>query len=239
MKFILLILIVLLNISFQEKLISIDIQLNNDKTYAIKNIDNNLNFSFDANLNINILPQKIFHFIKNFFINNNKKKNCFSIKYKEYETFYCSKNIEKSDLINIKINLNFENSVKTMTFREIFSKKGNIYIFKFYSKPEISNIIIEKLGAINLRKLNDINETVEKNETDVIMNNNEKENEKDKNAQKSGIGWLGISLIILLSFIVIYVIYVGFRYYRRKKYQNPSFYYKITEEMFDDITPIE
>ena len=239
MKFILLILIVLLNISFQEKLISIDIQLNNDKTYAIKNIEKNLNFSCDSNLNINILPQKIFHFIKNFFINNNKKKNCFNTKYKEYETFYCSKNIEKSDLINIKINLIFENSVKTMTFREIFSKKGNIYIFKFYSKPEISNIIIEKLGAINLRKLNDINETVEKNETDVIMNNNEKENEKDKNAQKSGIGWLGISLIILLSFIVIYVIYVGFRYYRRKKYQNPSFYYKITEEMFDDITPIE
>ena len=239
MKFILLILIVLLNISFQEKLISIDIQLNNDKTYAIKNIDNNLNFSFDANLNINILPQKIFHFIKNFFINNNKKNNCFSIKYKEYETFYCSKNIEKSDLINIKINLNFENSVKTMTFREKFSKKGNIYIFKFYSKPEISNIILEKSGDINLRKLNDMNETFEKNETDVIMNNNEQENEKDKNAQKSGIGWLGISLIILLSFIVIYVIYVGFRYYRRKKYQNPSFYYKITEEMFDDITPIE
>ena len=56
---------------------------------------------------------------------------------------------------------------------------------------------------------------------------------------KEKIGWIGICLIILLSIIVIYVLYVGFRYYRRKKYQNPSFYYKITEEMFVDITPIE
>ena len=80
------------------------------------------------------------------------------------------------------------------------------------------------------------NETQGKNDTDIITNNSEKEN---SNSQKSGIGWLGIFLIILLSLIVIYVVYVGFRYYRRKKYQNPSFYYKITEEMFDDITPIE
>ena len=57
--------------------------------------------------------------------------------------------------------------------------------------------------------------------------------------KKSGIGWIGICLIILLSIIVIYVLYVGFRYYKKKKYQNPSFYYKITEEMFEDITPIE
>ena len=79
------------------------------------------------------------------------------------------------------------------------------------------------------------------NETDIINKSDNVTNNKEEadNKSKSGIGWLGISLIILLSLIVIYIIYVGFRYYRRKKYQNPSFYYKITEEMFDDITPIE
>ena len=230
MKFILLILFVLLNISFQEKLISIDIQLNNGKTHVIKNKKNNLNFSFDNNLNMNILPQKIFHFIKHIFINN-KENICFGTKYKEYETFSCKKNIEYSDLINIKINLNYENSIKTMTFSDIFLKKGNIYFSKFYSKP--------KREKNKIRKLDNLNETEGKNKTDIVVNNTENENGKNKNSQKSGIGWLGISLIILLSFIVIYVIYVGFRYYRRKKYQNPSFYYKITEEMFDDITPIE
>ena len=118
-----------------------------------------------------------------------------------------------------------------MTFSDIFLKKGNIYFSKFYSKP--------KREKDKIRKLDNLNGTEGKNETDIVVNNTENENGKNKNSQKSGIGWLGISLIILLSFIVIYVIYVGFRYYRRKKYQNPSFYYKITEEMFDDITPIE
>ncbi len=118
-----------------------------------------------------------------------------------------------------------------MTFSDIFLKKGNIYFSKFYSKT--------KREKDKIRKLDNLNETEGKNETDIVVNNTENENGKNKNSQKSGIGWLGISLIILLSFIVIYVIYVGFRYYRRKKYQNPSFYYKITEEMFDDITPIE
>ena len=113
--------------------------------------------------------------------------------------------------------------------------------FKFYSKPEIKSIIIgtkKKHFVNNLRLLESNNENEQKNKSDNY-NNHTEENSDNSNEEKAGIGWLGISLIILLSLIVIYVIYVGFRYYRRKKYQNPSFYYKITEEMFDDITPIE
>ena len=239
MKIIFVILSFLIVISFQTKLIEIDLQINNDKTYIIKNKDDNINFSFDNNSNINIMPQKIIHLIKLIFINNNLLKNCLSIKYKEFDTFYCTENNEKRDLSNIKLNFNFENNNQTMKFPQLFTKKRNFYFFNFYSKPDVTSIILGPKKIFNnndLRALKSDNETEGKNGTDIIANNSEKEN---VNTQKSGIGWLGISLIILLSLIVIYVVYVGFRYYRRKKYQNPSFYYKITEEMFDDITPIE
>ena len=74
MKIIFVILSFLIVISFQTKLIEIDLQLNNDKTYIIKNKDDNINFSFDNNSNINIMPQKIIHLIKLIFINNNLLK---------------------------------------------------------------------------------------------------------------------------------------------------------------------
>ena len=240
MKFIFTILSFLIVISLQTKLITIDLRLNNDKTYIIKNKDDNINFSFDNNSNINIIPQKFSHLIKLIFINNNLLHNCLPTKYKEYDTFYCTEKIDQAELNNIKLNFNFEKYTQTLEFSQLFSKKRNFYFFNFFSKPNITRIILGTKKIYNdnnnLRLLKSDNETQGKNDTDIITNNSEKEN---SNSQKSGIGWLGIFLIILLSLIVIYVVYVGFRYYRRKKYQNPSFYYKITEEMFDDITPIE
>ena len=228
-------------LSLKAKLITIDIRLNNDKTYIIKNKDDNMIFSYDDNLNINIIPEKILNLIKNIFINNDIMHNCLYTKYQGYNTFYCLEKIIKQDLSNIKLNFNFDTYTKELAFSELFTKKGNYYFFKFYSKSNIKNIIIgtKEINDINniLRKLVSSNKTEEKNGTDVT--NVEKQKPENLDEQKSGIGWLGISLIVLLSLIVIYVIYVGFRYYRRKKYQNPSFYYKITEEMFDDITPIE
>ena len=213
-------------------------QLNKDKTYIIKNIDENINFFFDNVSYINILPPKFLNLIKHFFINNSIMRSCFPTKYKEYDTFYCIGKSEKNDLNNIKLNFHFDKYTQTMNFPELFSKKNNLYFFKFYSKPGITSIILgTKKFHKNLRLLESKNDTEIKNGTDVIINHNEQE--KDAKTKKPGIGWLGISLIILLSMIVVYVVYVGFRYYRRKKYQNPSFYYKITEEMFDDITPIE
>ena len=241
MKFIQIIIPFLSVLSFKAKLITIDIRLNNDKTYIIKNKDDNMIFSYDDNLNINIIPEKILNLIKNIFINNDIMHNCLYTKYQGYNTFYCLEKIIKQDLSNIKLNFNFDTYTKELAFSELFTKKGNYYFFKFYSKSNIKNIIIgtKEINDINniLRKLVSSNKTEEKNGTDAT--NVEKQKPENLDEQKSGIGWLGISLIVLLSLIVIYVIYVGFRYYRRKKYQNPSFYYKITEEMFDDITPIE
>ena len=120
-------------------------------------------------------------------------------------------------------------NINKMTFKSIDSN----YIM---NKSKINNINnIYKNNANKVRKLND-NEKNNNNNTTI---NNDKEGNNKKINKNSGIGWLGVTIIIILSIVVLYVLYVGFRYYRRKKYQNPSFYYKITEEMFEDITPIE
>ena len=107
------------------------------------------------------------------------------------------------------------------------------YINRAYKNN--NHIIINNINKRNLE------EEKNKNDNNVtnITNTNENNNKKIIKENSSGIGWLGTLIIIILSIIVIYVLYVGCRYYRRKKYQNPSFYYKITEEMFADITPIE
>lgn len=46
----------------------------------------------------------------------------------------------------------------------------------------------------------------------------------------------GILLLILAG---IFIAWLGFRYYRRKKYSDPSYYYKVTDEMFNEGTPLE
>ena len=95
-----------------------------------------------------------------------------------------------------------------------------------------------KINLYQIRKLIDDQNNNTYNNINTTINNDKERNNQNIN-KNSGIGWLGTIIIIILSILVIYVLYVGFRYYRRKKYQNPSFYYKITEEMFEDITPIE
>ena len=105
-----------------------------------------------------------------------------------------------------------------------------------------NNIIIKNIYKRKLKEEeNKSDENYNNNNTNTTntTSNNENIDKNFKKESSSGIGWIGTLIIILLTIIVIYVVYVGFRYYRRKKYQNPSFYYKITEEMFDDITPIE
>ena len=218
-------------LSFQAKLISIDMQINNNEIYTIQTKDDDTNFSFDENININFLPPKILELLIQTFINNNIMDNCFNSKLNEYLEFYCTRNTSNKDITNIKLNFIFDKCRKVIDISDLYSRKNNFYFFKLYSKENLINN--------NLRFLVSNNETEGKNESNNKTNANHSEQGLNENKGKSGIGWLGISLIILLSLIVIYVIYVGFRYYRRKKYQNPSFYYKITEEMFDDITPIE
>ena len=231
MKIFIIILSFFVILSFQAKLISIDMQINNNEIYTIQTKDDDTNFSFDENININFLPPKILELLIQTFINNNIMDNCFNSKLNEYLEFYCTRNTSNKDITNIKLNFIFDKRRKVIDISDLYSRKNNFYFFKLYSKENLINN--------NLRFLVSNNETEGKNESNNKTNANHSEQGLNENKGKSGIGWLGISLIILLSLIVIYVIYVGFRYYRRKKYQNPSFYYKITEEMFDDITPIE
>ena len=231
MKIFIIILSFFVILSFQAKLISIDMQINNNEIYTIQTKDDDTNFSFDENININFLPPEILELLIQTFINNNIMDNCFNSKLNEYLEFYCTRNSSNKDITNIKLNFIFDKCRKVIDISDLYSRKNNFYFFKLYSKENLINN--------NLRFLVSNNETEGKNESNNKTNANHSEQGLNENKGKSGIGWLGISLIILLSLIVIYVIYVGFRYYRRKKYQNPSFYYKITEEMFDDITPIE
>ena len=231
MKIFIIILSFFVILSFQAKLISIDMQINNNEIYTIQTKDDDTNFSFDEYININFLPPKILELLIQTFINNNIMDNCFNSKLNEYLEFYCTRNTSNKDITNIKLNFIFDKCRKVIDISDLYSRKNNFYFFKLYSKENLINN--------NLRFLVSNNETEGKNESNNKTNANHSEQGLNENKGKSGIGWLGISLIILLSLIVIYVIYVGFRYYRRKKYQNPSFYYKITEEMFDDITPIE
>ena len=231
MKIFIIILSFFVILSFQAKLISIDMQINNNEIYTIQTKDDDTNFSFDEKININFLPPKILELLIQTFINNNIMDNCFNSKLNEYLEFYCTRNTSNKDITNIKLNFIFDKCRKVIDISDLYSRKNNFYFFKLYSKENLINN--------NLRFLVSNNETEGKNESNNKTNANHSEQGLNENKGKSGIGWLGISLIILLSLIVIYVIYVGFRYYRRKKYQNPSFYYKITEEMFDDITPIE
>ena len=231
MKIFIIILSFFVILSFQAKLISIDMQINNNEIYTIQTKDDDTNFSFDENININFLPPKILELLIQTFINNNIMDNCFNSKLNEYLEFYCTRNTSNKDITNIKLNFIFDKCRKVIDISDLYRRKNNFYFFKLYSEENLINN--------NLRFLVSNNETEGKNESNNKTNANHSEQGLNENKGKSGIGWLGISLIILLSLIVIYVIYVGFRYYRRKKYQNPSFYYKITEEMFDDITPIE
>ena len=125
----------------------------------------------------------------------------------------------------------YTSNINKMSFKSIDSNYN-------LNKSNIYNInIIFKNNTYQIRKLNDDEKNTNNNISTTI--NNKKEGNNLRINKNSGIGWLGTIIIIILSIVVLYVLYVGFRYYKRKKYQNPSFYYKITEEMFEDITPIE
>ena len=145
--------------SLPAKLHTIDMQLNQNKKYIIKNIDDNIDFSFDNNLYMNIIPQKYMHLIKLIFINNKIMNNCLNTKFKGYDTFYCKEKEENNLHDEIKLNFNFDNYTYTFKMSEMFSKKlnGNLYFFNFYSKPNITKIFLgnkeQNINNNNLRIL--------------------------------------------------------------------------------------
>ena len=141
-------------------------------------------------------------------------------------------------ILNIYLSLFFLSKSKPLFLNPTNIRNINDKIIDAKNIDILYDNRIEKIKRILEQEINtnekENNITNKVNNTETI--NDKKKHKKNKN---SGIGWLGTIIIIILSIVVFYVLYVGFRYYRRKKYQNPSFYYKITEEMFADITPIE
>ena len=246
MKIFILILFYIVIFTQTLNLITMDLELNSNDFYRIKNIDSHLKFSFNNKTNISLLPEKYTNLIK--LILKNKKylyncnKNIFFINKKPYETFFCEKANDNKNINNIKLKFNLGTYNISINESELFSKKGKYFYFNFLTNSNISEIALSTVLLDKKRYIRKLEVEEEEEENDNKNDTSKNESNKNYNKKKnknSGIGWIGICLIILLSIIVIYVLYVGFRYYRRKKYQNPSFYYKITEEMFEDITPIE
>ena len=259
--FIFLLFLFSINTQFED-VITMDLELNTNNFYRIKNIDSDLKLIFNNITNISLMPIKYINLIRMILLNKQILYNCNSkgilIEQNVYETFFCERNTGYQDFNKLKLNFNLINYNISLKESELFYREGKYYYFNFLYNDTISNILISKdLNKKNfnkkyyLRNLESENNNNENNENEKQNqnenNNNDNETYKNESNNKSQnkinnkprIGWIGICLIIILSVIVLYVVYVLFRYYRRKKYQNPSFYYKITEEMFDDITPIE
>ena len=262
--FIFLLFIYSINTQFED-VITMDLELNTNNFYRIKNIDSDLKLIFNNITNISLMPIKYINLIRMILLNKQILYNCNSkgilIEKNVYETFFCERNTGYQDFNKLKLNINLNNYNISLKESELFYREGKYYYFNFLYNDNISNILISKdiikkninkeYYLRNLESENNNNENNENNENEKQNqnenNNNDNETYKNESNNKSQnkinnkprIGWIGICLIIILSVIVLYVVYVLFRYYRRKKYQNPSFYYKITEEMFDDITPIE
>ena len=251
MKIIIIILFFITTSTKSLNLIMMDLELDENKFYIIKNIDSNLDFSINNQTKINLMPQKYMYLIKKILKNNQIIFNCNTlnnyIENKKYETFFCEKKVAHKDMNEIKLNINFGKYNISIKEREIFYKKGKYYYFNFWTNYNVTDLVLSNIlfeeslkkdnyNNLYIRKLGNLENV---NNDNITYKNDSNKNQKYMNNKKSGIGWLGICLIIFLSIVVIYVLFILFRYYRRKKYQNPSFYYKITEEMFDDITPIE
>ena len=257
MKIIILTLTFILISSQTLNITTMNLELNADNFYIIKNIDSNLHFSFSNKSNISLMPIQYTNLIKMILKNKKIYNNCKTIiNYKnktEYQSFFCEKSMDYKDL-DLKLYFNFDNFNISLKESELLSKKGSFYYFNFWTNDNISDIVFsnkllrnDNNNYLGRRKLetednnednDDTNENGDKNNEDNYQNDPNR-NMNKINKKNTKFGWLKICLIILLSIIVIYVSYVVCRYYRRKKYQNPSFYYKITEEMFNDIVPIE
>ena len=267
MKLILIVSLILSLYSETPNLLTMDLLFNKGNIYRIKGVDTKINFYLNSKTNVSLIPPSYMNLIKRTFQNkkifNFCKRQHFYIYEKSYENFFCEKNDKSTnrEAEGTKLNFNFDNYTISIKESKLFQQKGKYFYFNFWTNNTITDIILSDILLKEIPNLNKDNiqyirqlEEEEKKENEQNGNDNGKKENSDNNtfrnessnnkqnqvnANKSGIGWLGVCLIILLSIIVIYVLFVAFRFYRRKKYQNPSFYYKITEEMFDDITPIE
>ena len=244
MKSLILILSFIIISSSSQNLLTINFVSKMSHSTLIKKKTENVTYHIN-NSTKGFLPKKYFNLILNDLIKNKFECSPKKIIYnnKVYDTIHCLRT-RFVDIHAIKLYFNFNNYSIYYTDMELFERKNMNYTFVFYSRNDIKEIVLP--GKLIKRKINEIDKIIRELTGEENNDNKENKNEKNdnnnqnkKNSGKSGIGWLGVCFIILLSVVIMYILFVWFRYYRRKKYQNPSFYYKITEEMFEDITPIE
>ena len=131
--------------SQSSNLLTIDLVFNSDNFYRIKNIDKDIQFSFNNVTNISLMPNNYINLIKLIFINKKILFNCFSkIIYmdEKYQTFSCERYSGYKDIDKIKLNFNFNNFNISIKGTELFSKQGNIYTFNFYTNNNILDVVL-------------------------------------------------------------------------------------------------
>ena len=126
---------------------TINLEFNPDDFYTIKNVDSDLQLSYNNQTNFNLMPRKYLNLIKIIFINRKILFNCrtkITLKKGTYETFTCERYSGYKDIDKIKLNFNLNNSTITFRGSELFSKEGQYSYFNFYTYGNIEEVQISK-----------------------------------------------------------------------------------------------
>ena len=137
---------------------TIDLRLNSDNFYRIKNIDSELKFNFNNNTNVNLLPKKYLNLIimilKNQKIFYDCKMKAYRINNINFEINFCEKNTGIKDL-KIELNIDFGTFIIPLTESQLFSIKDlTTYYFNFWTNDNIDDVVIsDVLINANLRNI--------------------------------------------------------------------------------------
>ena len=123
-------------------LLSIDLELDEDKIYRIKTEeDETLKYFCNTLSFITIIPKKYFDLIKGH-LQDNKFKCKWKLVYSAgfYETFYCPDSTGK-DFSKIKLHFNFEDQTVTMNENNLFESKDNKHYSKLRTQSDNTNFL--------------------------------------------------------------------------------------------------
>ena len=137
---------------------TIDLRLNSDNFYRIKNIDSELKFNYNNITNVNLLPKKYLNLIimilKNQKIFYDCKMKAYRINNINFEINFCEKNTGIKDL-KIELNIDFGTFNISLTESQLFSIKDlTTYYFNFWTNDNIDDVVIsDVLINANLRNI--------------------------------------------------------------------------------------
>lgn len=164
---------------------TIDLRLNSDNFYRIKNIDSELKFNYNNNTNVNLLPKKYLNLIIMILKNQKIFYDCRMKSYQSnninFEVNFCEKNTGIKDL-KLELNFDFGTFNISLTESQIFSIKDlTTYYFNFWTNDNIDDVVIsDVLINSNLRKLENDNYEGKNN----VGSNNKDNNKSKKNVNK-------------------------------------------------------